>query len=33
MATPTNTALAYSNAQTNIATLKELYSDDAWVNI
>lgn len=31
MATPANPAIAYSNAQTNIATLKELYSDDAWV--
>lgn len=31
MATPANPAIAYSNAQTNVATLKELYSDDAWV--
>ena len=31
MATPANPNVAYSNAQTNIATLKELYSDDAWV--
>lgn len=31
MATPANPAVAYSNAQTNVATLKELYSDDAWV--
>jgi len=31
MGTPANTATAYSNAQTNVATLKELYSDDAWV--
>lgn len=31
MATPANPAIAYSNAQDNIATLKELYSDDAWV--
>lgn len=31
MATPANPALAYSNAQTNVQTLKELYSDDAWV--
>lgn len=31
MGTPANTATAYSNATTNIATLKELYSDDAWV--
>jgi hypothetical protein len=31
MATPANPALAYSSASTNIATLKELYSDDAWV--
>lgn len=31
MSTPSNPALAYSNAQTNVATLKELYSDDAWV--
>lgn len=31
MSTPANPAIAYSNAQTNVATLKELYSDDAWV--
>lgn len=31
MSAPANPALAYSNAQTNVATLKELYSDDAWV--
>jgi hypothetical protein len=31
MGTPANPALAYSNAVTNVATLKELYSDDAWV--
>lgn len=31
MATPANPATAYSNAQINVATLKELYSDDAWV--
>jgi len=31
MSAPSNPALAYSNAQTNVATLKELYSDDAWV--
>lgn len=31
MSTPSNPAFAYSNAQTNVATLKELYSDDAWV--
>lgn len=31
MGTPANTATAYSNATTNIATLKELYSDDSWV--
>ena len=31
MATPANPSLAYSNASSNIATLKELYSDDAWV--
>jgi len=31
MGTPANTAIAYSNATDNIATLKELYSDDAWV--
>lgn len=31
MAAPSNPALAYSNAATNVATLKELYSDDAWV--
>jgi hypothetical protein len=31
MAAPANPAVAYSNAATNVATLKELYSDDAWV--
>jgi len=31
MGTPANPATAYSNAVTNVATLKELYSDDAWV--
>jgi hypothetical protein len=31
MTTPANPAVAYSNAATNVATLKELYSDDAWV--
>ncbi len=31
MGTPANPSVAYSNAQTNVATLKELYSDDAWV--
>jgi hypothetical protein len=31
MGTPANPATAYSNAQDNIATLKELYSDDSWV--
>lgn len=31
MTTPANPAVAYSNAVTNVATLKELYSDDAWV--
>lgn len=31
MATPANPAVAYSNATSNVATLKELYSDDAWV--
>lgn len=31
MATPANPAIAYSNAQDNIAILKELYSDDSWV--
>lgn len=31
MGTPANPAVAYSNAATNVATLKELYSDDAWV--
>lgn len=31
MGTPSNTNFAYSNAATNVATLKELYSDDAWV--
>lgn len=31
MGAPANPAVAYSNAATNVATLKELYSDDAWV--
>lgn len=31
MTTPSNPSVAYSNATTNVATLKELYSDDAWV--
>lgn len=31
MTTPANPGTAYSNAATNVATLKELYSDDAWV--
>ena len=31
MTTPANPSTAYSNAATNVATLKELYSDDAWV--
>ena len=31
MGTPANTNVAYSSAATNVATLKELYSDDAWV--
>lgn len=31
MSAPANPAVAYSNAATNVATLKELYSDDAWV--
>ena len=31
MGTPANPAIAYSNATDNIATLKELYSDDSWV--
>ena len=31
MGTPANTSTAYSNAVTNVATLKELYTDDAWV--
>jgi len=31
MGTPSNPSAAYSNAVTNVATLKELYSDDAWV--
>lgn len=31
MGAPANPATAYSNAVTNVATLKELYSDDAWV--
>lgn len=31
MPAPANTDTGYSNAQINVATLKELYSDDAWV--
>lgn len=31
MGVPANPSTAYSNAQVNVATLKELYSDDAWV--
>lgn len=31
MGVPANPATAYSNAQINVATLKELYSDDSWV--
>ena len=31
MSAPANPALAYSNSQTNIGILKELYSDDVWV--
>lgn len=31
MGTPANPSVAYSNATDNIATLKELYSDDSWV--
>jgi hypothetical protein len=31
MGTPANPGLAYSNSVDNIATLKELYSDDSWV--
>lgn len=31
MTTPSNPAVAYSNAQTNVATLKVLYNDDGWV--
>lgn len=31
MTTPSNPNVAYSNAVTNVATLKELYTDDAWV--
>ncbi len=31
MGTPANVAVAYSNAATNVQTLKELYTDDAWV--
>lgn len=31
MSTPASPTAAYSTATTNIATLKELYSDDAWV--
>lgn len=31
MGTPANPNIAYSNATDNIATLKELYSDDSWV--
>lgn len=31
MTTPANPGVAYSNAAVNVGTLKELYSDDAWV--
>ena len=31
MGTPANTANAYSNSTDNLAILKQLYSDDAWV--
>lgn len=31
MSAPANPNTAYSNAQTNVSTLKELYSDDSWV--
>jgi hypothetical protein len=31
MGTPANPAIAYSNSQDNLAILKQLYSDDAWV--
>lgn len=31
MGTPANPSIAYSNSVDNIATLKELYSDDSWV--
>lgn len=31
MSTPASPTFAYSSAQTNVQTLKELYSDDAWV--
>jgi hypothetical protein len=31
MGVPANPSTAYSNAQVNVGTLKELYSDDAWV--
>ncbi len=31
MGTPANPSIAYSNSTDNIATLKELYSDDSWV--
>lgn len=31
MGVPANPAAAYSTAATNVQTLKELYSDDAWV--
>lgn len=31
MATPANPAIAYSNGQDNLAILKQLFSDDAWV--
>lgn len=31
MSSPSNPNFAYSNATTNVQTLKELYSDDAWV--
>lgn len=31
MSTPSSPTFAYSSASTNVATLKELYSDDGWV--
>ena len=31
MGTPATPAIAYSNSQDNLAVLKQLYSDDAWV--